>query len=317
MPLRFFQRPYPSANAVLLTGPRPVLVDPGFGSDVPALVSWLHSQDTPPERLALVVNTHFDCDHAGANHALAVQYGLPVAAHALEAAMVNGCDPESCRARWLHQPVEPYCVERALTAGDAIDTGEAVWRVLHTPGHTAGHISLHAPEHGLLVAGDVFHADDVGWLDPHCPGSLQAATATMDRLAALPLAAAYSGHGGPIFDPAGALGSAQRRLSGWGETPRRMAWHGVKRVFAYALMIEDGIPDGALMAYLSSCPWFHDYAAQSFAMPDAEFAGLLLAEMLRAEAARWQDGVLRATAPFVPPSKGWSNAPTTPAQWPR
>ncbi len=32
--LLFFERPIPSANTVLIRGPRPILVDPGFGSDV-------------------------------------------------------------------------------------------------------------------------------------------------------------------------------------------------------------------------------------------------------------------------------------------
>ena len=115
-PASFFQRPFPSANAVLLHGERPILVDGGFASDVDALVAWLHACGTPPERLALVMNTHFDCDHAGANHALAGRYGLPIAAHRIEAAAVNARDPAACRARYLAQPVEPYRVDWALEA---------------------------------------------------------------------------------------------------------------------------------------------------------------------------------------------------------
>ena len=47
MTASFFQRPYPSANSVLLHGPRPVLVDTGFGADVPDLLAWLRGLGTP------------------------------------------------------------------------------------------------------------------------------------------------------------------------------------------------------------------------------------------------------------------------------
>jgi glyoxylase-like metal-dependent hydrolase (beta-lactamase superfamily II) len=316
-PVLFFQRPYPSANAVLLTGPRPILVDPGFGADVPALEAWLDDVGTPLAALSLVVNTHFDCDHVGANHALTERYGLTFAASAAEAAMVNARDSEACRARWLHQPVEPYRVDRALRDGDTVDTGETRWRVIATPGHTAGHISLYAADCRVLVTGDAVHSDDLGWIDPRRPDVLDEAEATVSRLAELPVAVAYSGHGPPTMDPQSAFADAKRRLAGWRSAPDRMAWHGVKRVFAYGLMVEDGLPEAAVLPYLLACPWFHDYAASPFALAPADFADLILREMLRAGAARWADGRLVAGSPFISPPKGWAKAATEPSLWPR
>ncbi|MEJ1979187.1 MAG: MBL fold metallo-hydrolase [Acetobacteraceae bacterium] len=315
-PLSFFRRRFPSANAMLLHGERPVLVDPGFGADAPALLAWLQAQGTPAERLALVVNTHFDCDHAGANYALAEAYALPVAAHADEARLVNARDPAACRARWLQQPVEPYRVAWSLQEGDVIDTGAVRWRVLHTPGHTAGHISLHAPEQGLLVTGDAVHADDLGWIDASCSGALDEADFTMHRLAALGLAAAYSGHGEATRDPAAAIAVAARRLAGWRKDPERMAWHGAKRVFAYGLMIEGGLAEPQIEPYLLASPWFHDYAATPFRVAPRDLVAPLLAEMLRAGAAAWQAGRLVACTPFNPPPAGWAVAPTDPTAWP-
>ena len=87
IPVSFFARPYPSANVVLLHGSRPVLVDTGFGADVPALLHWLQTQDVTPAALALVVNTHFHCDHSGGNHALQAMHGVFIAAQAAEAAL--------------------------------------------------------------------------------------------------------------------------------------------------------------------------------------------------------------------------------------
>ena len=315
-PVAFFQRPFPSANAVLLLGERPVLVDGGFGADVAALDGWLHAQGVPPERLSLLVNTHFDCDHAGANHALASRYGLPIAAHAAEAAMVNARDPDACRARYLHQPIEPYRVDWALEPGDVVDTGGVRWTVLHTPGHTDGHISLHAAGHGLLVTGDAVHSDDLGWVDATRPEALDAAEATTRHLAGLPLARAWSGHGPPTADPAAAIAEAGRRLAGWRRDPERMAWHGAKRVFAYDLMVAGGLADAAIAPFLLASPWFAAYAATPFRVPPPDLVQPLVAEMLRSGAARWAAGLLVAGAPFVPPPPGWARAPTEPARWP-
>ncbi len=314
--LSFFQRRFPSANAVLLHGPRPVLVDGGFGADLPVLLDWLAGQGVPPGRLALVVNTHFDCDHAGANHALAHDYGLPIAAHALEAASVNTRAPDACRAHYLRQPVEPYRVDRVLSDGDRIDTGAAEWTVVHTPGHTAGHVSLYQPDTGLLVTGDAVHSDDLGWIDASDPAALDAAEATMARLVALGVLRAYSGHGPATDDPAAAIGSAARRLANWRRDPQRMAWHGAKRVLAYDLMVDGPMTEAELHPYLLASPWFAAYAAVPFGLAPADFVAPLLAEMLRSGAARWQAGRLTPTAAFTPPPPGWARAPTSPLDWP-
>jgi glyoxylase-like metal-dependent hydrolase (beta-lactamase superfamily II) len=315
-PVAFFQRPFPSANAVLLRGERPVLVDGGFGADVPALVEWLIAQRVPPERLSLLVNTHFDCDHAGANHALAAAYGLPIATGDSEAAMVNARHPEACRARYLHQPVEPYRVAWALQPGDTVDTGGVAWRVVATPGHTAGHISLFSGDHGMLITGDAVHSDDLGWVDATDPAALDAAEATMRQLATLALSRAYSGHGPVTTDPADAIATAARRLVAWRRDPERMAWHGAKRVFAYGLMVGGGLPEHAIAPYLLACPWFSDYAATPFRVPPADLVAPLLAEMLRSGAARWDGPLLVAGSPFTPPVPGWAHAATEPSQWP-
>ncbi len=55
--LHFWQRPFPSANTLLIEDEKPVLIDSGFGRDVPALLRWLQRSAVAPERLWLLVNT--------------------------------------------------------------------------------------------------------------------------------------------------------------------------------------------------------------------------------------------------------------------
>jgi hydroxyacylglutathione hydrolase len=82
-----------------------------------------------------------------------------------------------------------------LAEGGVIRFGEVRLVVLHTPGHTEGSVSLHAPDEGLLFSGDTLFAGAWGRVD--LPGGNPAAmvesiarlTGFEDRTAVLP------GHG--------------------------------------------------------------------------------------------------------------------------
>ena len=180
-----------------------MLVDTGFGADVPALLRWLQTQGVAPSALGLIVNTHFHCDHSGGNHALQALHGVFIAAQAEEAALVNCRDPDACRADWLRQPIEPYQVDRRLRDGDMVSAGRWAWQVVETPGHTAGHISLYSAEHGILVLGDALHDADLGWLNPYREGAGLPGPCGRNHRAAVERSRpglGYSGHGPAITD---------------------------------------------------------------------------------------------------------------------
>ncbi len=316
--LAFFQRDFPSANMALLAGERPVLVDTGFGGDFSETERLLRETSTPPESLSLILNTHFHCDHAGGNHDLQSRYGVPVAAHRWEAGLVNRRDPEACGSRWLVQSVEPYEVNRVLSDGEEIEAGGTVLRVLHTPGHTLGHVSFYLPEERALIGGDVFHADDVAWINPfrEGPAALDRALESVDRLAELRIQWACSGHGPAIEGPASTIEAARRRYEKWLEDPEKAAWHACKRILAYELMLEDGMSAEDVESYLLRAPWFSDYARHSFGAEPADFVQPLLDEMLRSGAGEWKSGLLFANFPYTPPPKGWPSGPARPEKWP-
>jgi glyoxylase-like metal-dependent hydrolase (beta-lactamase superfamily II) len=318
--LVFFRRKLPSANSVLVRGSRPVLIDSGFGSDLAATEAWLHEVGVPPERLHLVVNTHYHSDHVGGNNGLQRRYDLPIAAHHHDADLVNRRDPDVCRSVWLDQPVEAYRVDHPLHDGDEIDTGTVLLRVVHAPGHTLGHIVLYAPADGVIISGDLVQKDDVAWINPFNEGGVDAVErtlATLDRLARLPLRLACSGHGPITPEPLASIDAARRRYEKWLADPPRAAWHACKRIFAYALIIYGGLAEADVAPYLLRCPWFRDYGRHYFGLEPAEFIQPLLAEMLRAQAATWQDGRLVALAPHTPPLPDWTGTAGSvyPAWW--
>ncbi len=317
-PIQFFQRTFPSANMVLLHGKQPILVDTGFGSDTATTKQLLTSAGVAPESLSLIVNTHYHSDHVGGNYELQTRYGTPIAAHRWEGEAVNARNPEACCAEWLDQPGEPYTVNRMLSDGDEMDTGNVLVQVLHTPGHTLGHIALYAPDFQTLLCGDLFYGDDIGWINMFREGAaaMQLSIESLDRMRTLPLKRAYSGHGSAIEDPIRAIDNARRRLEKWLSAPEKVAWHACKRIFAYSLIILDGIAEEDVPDYLLSCGWFHDFSRHVFKTEARDFVEPLIEEMLRSKAAVRQNGRLIASAPYNPPDARWTPLLVRPKQWP-
>ena len=243
--LVFLERTYPSANMALIRGESAVLADTGYGSDLTDTENLLREAGVPPESLSLIANTHHHSDHVGGNGGLQERYGTPVAAHRWEAALVNNRDREACSAEWLGQPVEPYEVNLPLSDGDEVGASGVALEVLHTPGHTLGHVSLYAPEEQVFIFGDAVHGDDVAWINPYREGAgaLDRTLESLDRLGSLPIRWACSGHGPAIEDPLAAIDAARRRYEKWLGDPKKAAWHGCKRIFSYALMLRDGLDE--------------------------------------------------------------------------
>ena len=219
----FCERKFPSANMILIKDELPILIDTGFGSDAIETVRLITEAGVSPEELHLVVNTHYHSDHVGGNFHLQKNYGVSIAAHKWDAGLINACDSEACSAEWLDQPVEPYRVDSILSDNDEIQTGNRALQVLHTPGHTLGHISLYDPEEEILVCGDLFHNNDVGWLNPFREGvsAIQRSMESLDRVSKLRIQKAFSGHGPQIENPQTAIDAARNRLEKWLATPEK------------------------------------------------------------------------------------------------
>jgi len=327
-PLLFVQRPFPSCNLILVRGPQPALIDPGFGSDLDRTEELVREAGLDPDGLALVLNTHFHSDHAGADHGLQERHGLQIAAHPWEADMVNRRDPQACSARCLDQPVESYRVHRLLRDGDVVEAGGLRLLAVHTPGHSLGHLAFFLPELGVLAAGDALHADDVPWSNPfqEGAGALHRTIASVQRLVDLGARTVWPGHGPALESLETRAEATIRRLEGWVAEPRRAAWHACKRIFAYALMIHGGLALDQAAGYLSKRGWVRDYAEHVFQQAPSEFASRLVAEMLRSGGALEQDGRLLAATPHRPPAPGWlrsiernadgGNNARAPVQWP-
>ncbi|WP_318503875.1 MBL fold metallo-hydrolase [Bacillus sp. T3] len=302
---------------VLIKDELPILIDTGFGSDVKETERLIKEAGLSPEAFHLIVNTHYHSDHVGGNSHFQKKYDVKIAAHKWEADLINTCDPEACCAEWLDQPVEPYQVNTKLSDNEEINTGSRILKVLHTPGHTLGHISLYEPETEILICGDLFHRNDIGWLNNFREGvsSIQRSIESLERLSKLQISQAYSGHGPQIENPLVAIDTARGRFVKWLQTPEKVAWHACKRIFAFTLIIKNGLAKEEIDDYLLNCGWFQDFARYSFQYQPEEFIQILLDEMIRSGAASWHNNYLIATTSYQAPRKNWNNKNVKPKDW--
>lgn len=305
-------RPFPDANLLLLAGQEAVLVDSGFVGHAEQTAAWAraHVRD-----LTLVVNTHWHSDHVGGN-ALLQAAGAGVAASVPDAQAVRRGDPGCCQAEYLDQPVRPYTVDVPLHDGQNLRLGGADWWVVGTPGHTPGHVSLWQPEEGLLVVGDALSDYDVGWVNLALDGPEAAVTAlaSLRRLADLEPRVIIPGHGPIPIDPEAAFATALRRAQRLVDDPAGAVWYAARRIFAFALMIRNGIPTDELESYLRARTWLADAARLLNRTPEA-FATELVKAMLNSGAVAVRDQRLHATAEHSPVAAESLQVPF-PRTWP-
>lgn len=63
--IMFFERPFPSANSIVIQDDQTFLVDTGFGSDVLQTEKLLSDAGILPKQLNSIINTHYHSDHVG------------------------------------------------------------------------------------------------------------------------------------------------------------------------------------------------------------------------------------------------------------
>ncbi|KUJ40571.1 hypothetical protein ADL25_18660 [Streptomyces sp. NRRL F-5122] len=292
-----WQRPFPDANLLLLKGRQPALVDSGFVGHAEDTAAWAQARTGSVD---LVVNTHWHSDHVGGN-ALLQNMGAAIAAGAPEAEAVARRDPGCCAAEYLDQPVAPYTVDMPLDDGRILRLGDADWEIVRTPGHTPGHLSLWQPDERLLVVGDALSDYDVGWVSRALDGPEAAATAldSLKRLAALDPRVVLPSHGPVPADPDAAFANALRSAQRFVDDPEGGVWYGARRIFAFALMIRDGIPADRAETYLHARAWLRD-AARLLGRTPQTLAAELIDAMLRSGAIVLRDGRLHAAAEHMP-----------------
>jgi glyoxylase-like metal-dependent hydrolase (beta-lactamase superfamily II) len=195
-------------NAFVLVDEDVTLIDTGIPRSLDNIRSALATIDRGPVRnIAL---THHHPDHRGSAAALAK--GATIYVHPADATVVDGTrkppgpavgGPQKLLLLALGPIVrrvaggdpEATAVDHEIVEGDEIP-GTSGLRAIHTPGHTAGHVSYLHPDKRILFVGDAAqHRKGLALPPPFFTEDMERARKTLGKIAELDFDTAVFGHG--------------------------------------------------------------------------------------------------------------------------
>src|SRR5215212_7012495 len=189
------------------------LVDAGLPDQAEAIGSALVEAGIGVRDLRRIIFTHQDLDHVGSGAALVRQSDATVLAHPADSPHIEGSirplkfTPEMLeqrpQMREVLERLEPVGVDEHLEDGERLDLAGGT-RVIFTPGHTPGHLSLYLERSKVLIAGDALRAERGSLNGPNPSMTLEMGTAlqSLRTLADLEIDTIVCYHGGVVSEDA-------------------------------------------------------------------------------------------------------------------
>jgi glyoxylase-like metal-dependent hydrolase (beta-lactamase superfamily II) len=199
-----------------------VLVDTGMPKSGGKILRFADKLFGKTRKPTAIILTHGHLDHAGSALFLAEYWNVPIYAHRLEMPYLTGKSDYPPQDPTVGGPLAFMSRLLSSTGFDLrnrvqqiSESGEILempgWQIIHTPGHTPGHISLFRKSDKTLLAGDALTtmnsdswvsvlAERRGFHPPPAPftSDWQAARRSVEILAELEPYAVGAGHGKPI-----------------------------------------------------------------------------------------------------------------------
>jgi glyoxylase-like metal-dependent hydrolase (beta-lactamase superfamily II) len=149
------------------------LIDTCFRSELPKLEDYIRNAGYELKQIRRIILTHVHPDHIQATNELRKEVAddVKIYAHWIEAAYLSqspsyhgppsheqikelfqkfGVKVEDLAKRFGPMTVDPIHIDEQIKDGDTIGS----LRVIHTPGHTPGHISLYSEKHRIIFGAD-------------------------------------------------------------------------------------------------------------------------------------------------------------------
>jgi glyoxylase-like metal-dependent hydrolase (beta-lactamase superfamily II) len=150
------------------------LIDPSFLPQLPILENYLVNAGYDIRNVKRIILTHLHIDHAQAANEIRARTGAKIYSHWIEAGYLahnppyngppntqaiadvlkkSGLSAEELIKKFGSMELEPIIVDEQVSDGDMIGS----LKVIHTPGHTPGHLSLYHEQDRILFAADTIY----------------------------------------------------------------------------------------------------------------------------------------------------------------
>ncbi|MED3728649.1 MBL fold metallo-hydrolase [Priestia filamentosa] len=204
-----------------------VLVDTGMPGYAKELYNLMSEENLNPERLTGVLLTHQDIDHIGSLPQLIEENeNLHIYAHEEDRPYIDGEKPfiklDEEKKKHMTSSLNEHerllfdetfynpenkNVTHVLKDGETLPIADGI-KVIHTPGHTPGHISLYHEQSKTLIAGDAMIVENGELLGPNPPftPNMEQALESLNKFKHLEIETLIGYHGG-IFK-----GDIEKRL---------------------------------------------------------------------------------------------------------
>lgn len=178
-------------NVYLLTDRRMALIDTGMPGNAARILGFIERLGRDPGELEHIVLTHWHIDHAGSAAELQRLTGAMTVAHRDELAWAPG-------GRRLPAPgLHPCSIDLPVTGGEVLPYLGGL-RLVHTPGHTRGSVSVLLERDGVLFVGDTIINNEDRLSRPLPFGSDRSQSErSLEKLARLDFGVCCFGHGPP------------------------------------------------------------------------------------------------------------------------
>jgi len=165
---------------------RAVIVDPG--GEGQRLVGEIERSKATLDAIWI---THAHVDHVGAIASVKERWNVPIYLHPNDRRLFEAAGRQ---AEVYGVPFEePPAPDKEFADGQRLSVGSVEMSVMHTPGHSPGHVVIHG--NGIALVGDCLFAGSIGRTDLPMSNPQQLAD-SLKKIAALPAeTVVYPGHG--------------------------------------------------------------------------------------------------------------------------
>ena len=166
---KVYQIGFGAVNVFVVEDNGLTLIDTGFKGSADRIFDAIKKSGRGPDDIKRIILTHAHSDHAGSAAEIKRRLNIPVLAHGEDAQLIE----QGIAGRTLYlspgvinwlvynafikradKTVESLTVDEKLKDNDVIPIAGGI-QVVHTPGHSAGHISLLVKNEGVLIAADI------------------------------------------------------------------------------------------------------------------------------------------------------------------